>query len=160
MTERFGNDLEFQYFLLLAERILMIQRQQSLWLLLSAVASFLSFKFPFYTGNIVENNLSRFEELDGGSNFFLLVVTGASVLIAAVTIFLYKDRKTQARLAMAGIIISVGLLALYFSQLKKFTAGNFALTSIFVLAILVGYIMALRGIWKDDRLVRSLDKLR
>ena len=138
----------------------MIQRQQSLWLLLSAVASFLSFRFPFYTGNILENNLSRFEELDGGSNFFLLVLTGASLLIAAVTIFMFKDRKTQARLAIAGIVISVGLVAVYFAQLKKFSAGNFALTSVFVLAILIGYIMALRGIWKDERLVKSLDKLR
>ena len=138
----------------------MIQRQQSLWLLLSAVASFLSFRFPFYTGNIVENNLSRFEELDGASNFFLLVLTGASLLIATVTIFMFKDRKTQARLTIAGIVISVGLLAVYFAQLKKFSAGNFALTSVFVLAILIGYIMALRGIWKDERLVKSLDKLR
>jgi hypothetical protein len=138
----------------------MIQRQQTLWLLLSAIASFLSFKFPFYTGNVVENNLSRFEELDGGSNFFLLVLTGASLLIAAVTIFMFKDRKTQARLAIAGIIISVALLVLYFTQLKKFSTGNFALTSVFVLAILIGYLMALRGIWKDDRLVKSLDKLR
>jgi len=138
----------------------MIQRQQSLWLLLSAVASFLSFKFPFYTGNIVESNLSRFEELDGASNLFLLVLTGASLLIAVVTIFMFKDRKTQARLAIAGIVISVGLLAVYFAQLKKFSAGNFALTSVFVLAILIGYIMALRGIWKDERLVKSLETLR
>jgi len=138
----------------------MIQRQQSLWLLLSAVASFLSFKFPFYLGNILENNMSRFEELNGGSNFYLLVLTGASVLISAITIFMFKDRKTQVKLTFGGIIISIALLALYFSQLKKFSAGNFALTSIFVLAILIGYIMALRGIWKDEKLVKSLDKLR
>ena len=138
----------------------MIQRQQSLWLLLSAVASFLSFKFPFYTGNILENNVSRFEELDGASNFFLLVLTGVSVLIAAVTIFMFKDRKTQSKLTFGGIIISIVLLVVYFSQIKKFTAGNFALTSVLVLAILVGYLMALRGIWKDEKLVKSLDKLR
>jgi predicted MFS family arabinose efflux permease len=138
----------------------MIQRQQSLWLLLAAVASFLSFKFPFYTGNILENNITRFEELEGGSNFFLLVLTGASVLISAITIFLYKDRKTQLKLAIGGILIAIILLILYFVQLKKFTNGNFALTAIFVLAILIGYIMAARGIWKDEKLVKSLDKLR
>ena len=138
----------------------MIQRQQSLWLLLSAVASFLSFKFPFYTGNILENNVSRFEELNGASNFFLLVLTGFSVLVAAVTIFMFKDRKTQSKLTFGGIVISIVLLVLYFSQLKKFSAGNFALTSVLVLAILVGYLMALRGIWKDEKLVKSLDKLR
>ena len=138
----------------------MIQRQQSLWLLLSAVASFLSFKFPFYTGNILENNVSRFEELNGGSNFFLLVLTGASVLVAAIAIFMFKDRKTQLKLVFGGIIITVALMVVYISQLKKFSAGNFALTSVFVLAILIGYIMALRGIWKDEKLVKSLDKLR
>ena len=138
----------------------MIQRQQSLWLLLAAVASFLSFKFPFYAGNILENNMSRFEELEGGSSLFLMVLTGASVLIPSITIFLYKDRKTQFKLAIGGILIAVILLILYFSELKKFTNGNFALTAIFVFAILFGYIMAARGIWKDEKLVKSLDKLR
>lgn len=138
----------------------MIQRQQSLWLLLAAISSFLSFRFPFYTGNIIENNIARFEELEGGSNFFLLLLTGASVLIAGITIFLFKDRKTQFKLSIGGILIAVILLILYFSQLKKFSNGNFALTAIFALFILVGYIMAARGIWKDEKLVKSLDKLR
>ena len=138
----------------------MIQRQQTLWLLLAAAASFLSFKFPFYTGNILENNTSRFEELDGGSNFFLLALTGLSVLIAAIAIFMFKDRKTQLKLTIGGIIITAILLILYFTQLKKFSNGNFALTAIIVFAILIGYIMAARGIWKDEKLVKSLDKLR
>lgn len=138
----------------------MIQRQQTLWLLLAATASFLSFKFPFYTGNILENNTSRFEELDGGSNFFLLILTGLSVLIAAIAIFMFKDRKTQLKLTIGGIIITGVLLILYFTQLKKFSNGNFALTAIIVFAILIGYIMAARGIWKDEKLVKSLDKLR
>ena len=138
----------------------MIQRQQTLWLLLAASASFLSFKFPFYTGNVLENNTSRFAELDGGSNFFLLILTGLSLLIAAIAIFMFKDRKTQLKLAMGGIIITGILLILYFTQLKKFSNGNFALTAIIVFAILIGYIMAARGIWKDEKLVKSLDKLR
>ena len=138
----------------------MIQRQQSLWLLLAAVASFLSFKFPFYTGSILENNMSGFAELEGGSNFFLLIVTGLSILISVIAIFMYKDRKTQLKLAIGGIILSIILLILYFVEIKKFEKGNFALTAIFVLAILIGYIMAARGIWKDEKLVKSLDKLR
>lgn len=138
----------------------MIQRQQSLWLLLAAVTSFLSFKFPFYTGNIVENNLSRFEELEGGSNFFLLVLTGLSVLISLIAIFLYKDRKTQFKLTIGGILMAIVLLILYFTQIKKFSSGNFALTAVFAFAILIGYLMAARGIWKDEKLVKSLDKLR
>jgi len=104
--------------------------------------------------------MSRFEELDGGSNFFLLVLTGASILLSAISIFLYKDRKAQLKLAIGGILIAVILLILYFSGLKKFANGNFALTAIFAFAILIAYIMAAKGIWKDEKLVKSLDKLR
>ena len=73
---------------------------------------------------------------------------------------MYKDRKTQLKLAIGGIILSIIMLVLYFVEIKKFEKGNFALTAIFVLAILIGYIMAARGIWKDEKLVKSLDKLR
>ncbi|WP_276501192.1 DUF4293 family protein [Terrimonas pollutisoli] len=138
----------------------MIQRQQTLWLLLAAVSSFLSFKFSFYTGNILEDNISRFAELNGGSTFFLLILTGASLLISAIAIFLFKDRKTQVKLTITGTLIATALVVLYFLQVKKFTNGNFALTAIFVFAILIGYIMATRGILKDEKLVKSLDKLR
>ena len=138
----------------------MIQRQQSLWLLLAAVASIISFNFTFYNSNILENNTSGFAELEGGSNFFLLIVTGLSILISVIAIFMYKDRKTQLKLAIGGITLSIIMLVLYFVEIKKFEKGNFALTAIFVLAILIGYIMAARGIWKDEKLVKSLDKLR
>ena len=138
----------------------MIQRQQTLWLLLAAVSSFLSFTFPFYTGNILEDTISRFAELNGGSTFFLLILTGTSLLIAAIAIFLFKDRKTQIKLTITGSLIATALIVLYFLQVKKFTSGNFALTAVFVFAILIGYIMATRGIWKDQKLVKSLDKLR
>jgi predicted MFS family arabinose efflux permease len=138
----------------------MIQRQQTLWLLLAALASFFSFKFPFYTGTLVEDNTPRFAELDGASNFPLLILTGLSVLLAAIAIFLFKDRKTQLKLAIGGIIIGVVILILYLTELKKFTAGNFALTAVLTAAILIGYIMAARGIRKDEKLIKSLNKLR
>jgi Ca2+/Na+ antiporter len=139
----------------------MIQRQQTLWLLLAVAASILSFLFPFYSGNkIGDSNISTFDELTGGNNFFLLILTGASVLISGISIFLYKDRKAQLKLMIAGILISIVLLILYFIEIKKFQKGNFALTSVFVFFILIGYIMAAKGIWKDEKLVKSLDKLR
>jgi len=138
----------------------MIQRQQSLWLLLAAVASFLSFRFPFYTGNKLINNISTYDELDAGSHFLILILTGFSVLLAAITIFLFKDRKTQFKLSIGGIGLSVILLILYFTQIGKFENGHFSLTAVIVFAIAAGYIMATRGIWKDEKLVKSLDKLR
>ena len=139
----------------------MIQRQQTLWLLLVVAASILSFLFPFYSGNkIGDSNISTFDELTGGSSFFLLVLTGASVLISGISVFLYSDRKAQLKLMAGGILISIIMIILYFVGIKKFQTGNFALTSVFVFFILIGYVMAARGIWKDEKLVKSLDKLR
>jgi hypothetical protein len=138
----------------------MIQRQQSLWLLLSAICAFFSFQYPFYLGSKMENEMSVFAELEAGSNLFLLLLTGIALILAIVTIFLFKERKKQLKFAIAGIIISAILLILYLTQLKNFTNGHFALTSVFVLGILAGYILAARGIWKDEKLVKSLDKLR
>ena len=138
----------------------MIQRQQSLWLLLAAVASFFSFQYPFYTGNKIENNSTLFAELEAGSTMPLLLLTGLSILLALVTIFVYKNRKTQFRMAIGGVVLSALLLVLYFLEMQKFVNGNFALSCIGVVLILVGYLLAARGIYKDQKLVRSLDKLR
>lgn len=138
----------------------MIQRQQTLWLLLAAVCSFLSFQYPFYTGNILKNDMSVLEELDAASRLQLLLLTGLSVVIGAIAIFLFKDRKTQLKFAITGVVLSVILLILYFLEVKNFESGRFSLTCLLVIAIPLGYIMAARGIWKDQKLVKSLDKLR
>jgi drug/metabolite transporter (DMT)-like permease len=139
----------------------MIQRQQTLWLLLAVACSVLSFLYPVYTGQrLGDNNIPTMDELMAGSNFFLLVLTGASVLAGAIAIFLFKDRKTQVKLSLAGVVIAVILVILYFTEIKKFQAGRFALTSIYLAGILIGYIMATRGILKDEKLVKSLNKLR
>ena len=139
----------------------MIQRQQTLWLLLATICSVLTFLYPFYTGQrLGDNNIPIMDELMAGSNFFLLVLTGASVLAGTIAIFLFKDRKTQVKLSIAGVIIAVVLIILYIAEVKKFQSGRFALTSIYVAGILIGFVMATRGILKDEKLVKSLNKLR
>lgn len=139
----------------------MIQRQQTLWLLLAVICSVLSFLYPVYTGQrLGDNNIVIMDEVMAGSNFFLLVLTGASVLAGAIAIFLFKDRKTQVKLSLAGVVIAVILIILYFTEIRKFQSGRFALTSIYMAGIVIGYIMATRGILKDEKLVKSLNKLR
>ena len=138
----------------------MIQRQQSLWLLLACLASVLSFSNPFYVDNREEAAMLTYAELNGASNFWLLIMTGISVLLSGITIFLFKDRKAQLKLTIGGVVLAVLLFVVYVAEVSKFKDGSFALSAIFVLAILVGYIMAVRGIWKDEKLVKSLDKLR
>ena len=138
----------------------MIQRQQTLWLFLSTICAFLSYKLPFFSGTKEGvKNLTEKAILDGGSNFFLLILTGLSLVLSLIIIFMYKDRKLQLKLCIAGIIISIVLLVIYFNEIRKLS-GSISLSAVFVFAMLAGYVMAARGIWKDEKLVKSLDKLR
>ena len=139
----------------------MIQRQQSLWLLLAATCSVLSFFFPFFGG--AEQNATgtsgMMSTLNAGSSFFLIILTGASVLLSLVTIFLYKDRKLQFRLALTGLVISVLIVILFFSEIKMLP-GVIALSSVFVFLVPDFYFLAIRGIRKDEKLIKSMDRLR
>jgi hypothetical protein len=136
----------------------MIQRQQTLWLLLATVCAFLSYQFPFYTGTNIEPPNQQVD-IDGATSLFLLVFTGASMILSLVTIFLFKDRKLQIRLCLIGIAVSILILLFYWLEIKN-VKGTISLTALFALAIPVSYFMAFRGIRADQKLVKSLDKLR
>jgi hypothetical protein len=136
----------------------MIQRQQTLWLILAGVCAFLSFQMPFFTGNKIDNPAEKVI-VDGASNLFLIIFTGASLVLALVTIFLFKDRKLQSRLCLIGVALSFLVLLFYYLEIKNLT-GTLALSSILVFVIPIGFFMAFRGIRADQKLVKSLDKLR
>lgn len=139
----------------------MIQRQQTLWLLLSTIAGILTFKFPFATGEkLVKSGLREVAELNAGNNFLILILTIGSIGIAAFTIFLYKDRKLQIKLCLLGFLVSIATLVLYFMGMKNMLTSTPALWAILPVAIIAGFYMAFRNIRKDEKLVKSLDKLR
>ncbi len=138
----------------------MIQRQQTLWLLLAALAALLSFMFPFATGKILENGKLDDMSLKAGSNFLLLIFTGASLILSLIIIFLYKDRKLQIKLSLLGLLIAVVIVVLYIGQLNKLSNSTLALFCILPFAAVAGYFMAFRNIRKDEKLIKSLDKLR
>ena len=136
----------------------MIQRIQSLWLLVATAAGLLSIKFPFYTGSLVVNN--AYLRLTAAENIPILVLTVISVLISFVTIFLFKNRKRQTSLTILNIFVSIIIIVLYFLQLKNFSTGSFSLACILVFVMPVALIMALIGIRRDEKVIRSLDRLR
>ncbi len=140
----------------------MIQRQQTLWLLLATIAGVLSFMFPFAVGEKIVVNTTMKERVDfvAGEDFFILILTIAAIGIAAVTIFLFKDRKLQIKLCLLGLLVSIGILILYILGMNKLLASTPALWSILPVAIIISYFMAFRNIRKDEKLVKSLDKLR
>jgi len=140
----------------------MIQRQQSLWLLLATAAAVLTFMFPFATGEeiVQKTAMKQTTEIIAGNNFFTLILTIASIGLSTVTIFMFKDRKLQMKLCLLGLLVSVLTLVLYFMGMKKLISSTPALWAILPVGVIVGYFMAFRNIRKDEKLVKSLDKLR
>ncbi|MBL7722873.1 MAG: DUF4293 domain-containing protein [Chitinophagaceae bacterium] len=138
----------------------MIQRQQTLWLLLTTMAAIFSFMFPFVVGDEIQQNSSVRTVVDAGSTFFLLILTGGSLILSTIIIFLFKNRKQQMWLCVLGVLISGLLIFLYIMQMNKLIKPVPALTAVLPVIMLIGYFMAFRGIRKDEKLVKSLDKLR
>jgi len=144
----------------------MIQRQQTLWLLLSGISALLSFMFPFVTGKGLttgpngEIGIEVDRSINASSNFLILIVTGAILILAFAAIFLYTNRRLQANLCIPGIILSLGLIVLYVMQMNKLTKSTLALFCILPFLALIGFILAYRNIRKDEKLVKSLHKLR
>lgn len=138
----------------------MIQRLQSLWLLFAAGFDAVTFRFPFYTGDWTRDTIYQIIDLNASTTIWFTILTVLSAALAVVTIFLYKNRKLQLRFTYIGIFITAVLLTLYFIEISHFNTGTIALWAVFYVAILVCYILAARCILKDEKLIRSMDRLR
>ncbi|HEY2349725.1 MAG TPA: DUF4293 domain-containing protein [Puia sp.] len=141
----------------------MLQRIQSIWLLLAAICAVLTIKFSFYSGNIeIPGQPVSFQYLTATFNIWILIVTIVITCIAAIDIFLYKNRKLQGRLAILGILFSFLNIFLYLKAIHRFVEnqGSHTISSVFVFVIPILFFLAWRGIYRDQKLVKSLDRLR
>jgi hypothetical protein len=90
------------------------------------------------------------------------------ILISALsifTIFLFKNRKVQLLMAMAVILAASGfIIALLYYAISYINSFRLTIIPGFKMAIpvlnLIFSILAYRGILKDDRLIKSYDRLR
>ena len=136
----------------------MIQRIQTLWLLLASICAFASIKLPFYYGSLeVPGPTITITPYD---NFMLLVFVIATALMGLVTIFLFSNRSLQIKMCIVGLVLSLANLMHYFLYMKNFKTGGLSLYSILSFLVPVFFILAIRSIYKDQKLLKSLDRLR
>ena len=137
----------------------MIQRIQSIWLLLAAVCAFLTLKFSTYVGTNKDLIPSSF--LNGTATLPLIFVTLATGIVALVTIFLYKNRKQQWWFTLLAGILEVGLIFLYYREIQTYVGkGTFSITAILHGAVILFLILAARGISSDEKLIKDSNRLR
>jgi hypothetical protein len=136
----------------------MIQRVQTLWLLLAAAAILLTLKTSFYSGTLLADN--SFHSVMGMDNFGLMILTVALAAALFVNIFLFKHRMLQFRICIFALLAELLIIFLYFSQIKNYSKGNFDLWCALHLFILLFIFLAARGIYKDEKLIKDSNRLR
>ena len=141
----------------------MIQRIQTLWLLIVAIAAFATYTLTLYIGKIADNSAKVFQLAD---DFFLVIIIIALGILAIICLFLFKNRKLQFKLSVFGVIFSIGFLFLEYARVESFKkdnliqSGSYQVGALLPLVMVIFFFMAARGIYKDERLVKSMDRLR
>lgn len=151
----------------------MIQRIQSLYLLITAVLSGL-----FLTGNILYTSGMAGNEISmtfngiynasGSITHGIIPFTAISLLIpllSLITILFFRKRTIQIKMTLVLLCLEVLLIiagAIYCFAFLKYPGGNIipGYRSIIPLVTIVLTFLALRGIKKDEDLVKSYDRLR
>lgn len=143
----------------------MIQRIQSIFLLLAAAALLGLFGLPFASTAEPVTASALFAD----QTYNILDHTALSVLfilaavICLLSIFLFNNRKLQMRLSIAAIVGAIAGLAfagVLFTQDSAGDSAQFGLGfGLPVVAIILTF-LAYRSIKKDETLVKSMDRLR
>ena len=141
----------------------MIQRIQSLWLLLAGIAGLLTYELPIWIGTLQDGGIKSFV---GTENLLFFAATIATCLLGFITIFLYKNRKTQKSLASVGLLLSIMLIGLEiwivgnYKTSQNFMESSWKFGAIMPILMMIFFFMAIQGIRRDEKLIKSLDRLR
>lgn len=112
----------------------MIQRIQTIWLLLASAAAFATLYFAFYYITAPEVKTFNAKE-----SIFVLVLNVAVAILSLVNIFLFGNRKLQLRFTIVALIVSVLSIVLCFLSVKSSISGGLALTAVvyFIIPVLL-----------------------
>ena len=164
----------------------MIQRIQSIYLLVVLILSMVTLLSPvmelasadaYYELSVrgLERSTAASALIAGGEEelagvvehaWMLTLISAIIPLITLITIWLYKHRQLQIRLTVFNSLLMLGYYGMYAFYLYYFKEKYAAdavhplLPAVFPLVCIVLNVLAIRGIAKDDALVKSYERLR
>jgi len=145
----------------------MIQRIQSLFLLFSGASFWALFGLSFASSDKTTAQFLSDQTYNIQDHNILLVLTIAGGLLALVSIFLFKNRPLQIRLSYLTLILAIILpmvvVFLFYDEATKNAMDvviNDQLGIYLPIVGIIGAILAIRFIKKDEKVVKSMDRLR
>jgi len=155
----------------------MLQRIQSIYLLLASLAIYALFLFPF-VHNVYVNGKPLTISVTGvyldvsgqqvHSQFFM-ALTAATVIIGLIPLiimFLYKNRKQQIALCYSAMLVIFGFSFWMAQEVKGIMGGieidthNWGIGLLLSSVSILFLVFALKAIQRDEKLVKSADRLR
>ena len=145
----------------------MIQRIQSIFLLMSGISFLSLFGVPFATSSVAIPNLLSDMVYNIQDNIILMILCVLGGLVSIVAIFLYNNREFQIKLSylatvFAILLPAVAILLIYNEGTITTQADKIQDKFGIYLPIvsLIFSVLATRFINKDESTVRSMDRLR
>ena len=152
----------------------MIQRIQTVYLVLLVISLGLAFVFPFSTfpfqdGSLTLGAFGASAEVPNVSIWFpYYVVLGLSMGIGVITISQFKNRKKQLQLGKVNYLITLIALVFIFVDSDRIADGlglsetsiSYGIGMFSPVVALVFQFLANRGIKADEKLIKSMDRLR
>lgn len=138
----------------------MIQRIQSVYLLLVSIACIAYIFIPF---GEIKNSNGTLEPWAIKQVTPIMITDIIIALIAFASIFLYNNRKNQMKAVLVNIILSVMLIGFFlFGLTQHIGISNyvFKVGAILPVFILLFNMLAYGSIKHDEALVKSMDRLR
>jgi len=141
----------------------MIQRIQTLHLLFVLIFTLIALFFPpfllYPDGGAVEYHFADLHHM----NLLVWAIFGLSL----VAIFLFKNRKMQMKLLRMASLFTLGWIVWFAaellminSSLEPGTSLDPELSALLPVLTLFALLLAVRGVRRDEELVRSADRLR
>ena len=150
----------------------MVQRKQTLFMLVAVVLSVLCLCLPigtFYAEGMrmgTEYNLWIYT-MQGARDFSvcpLFIILLLSSVLGIYSIFTFHNRIFQARLCVFNMLLLIGWYIVFgvFSQVLGGGNITFELefASVAPMFAIVMYFMSYKAIWSDEKLVRAADRIR
>ncbi|MEY4877531.1 MAG: hypothetical protein RL708_2681 [Bacteroidota bacterium] len=145
----------------------MIQRIQTVYLLLASICLALIYFFSLWSCKINVEGNEVVIALKANIFLPLLLTLAISFALVILSIFYFKNRKKQIWFCLLSILGVICFLALCYylitaiiADKKDVVSSAYSLAVLLPFAALIFITLAIWNIRKDERLIKSLDRLR
>lgn len=145
---------------------MVLQRIQSVWLLVAAVCTLLFCFLPVASLSMTALDATSDSAtlIQLSDNWALLAVGIVTALLVIVNIFSFKDTRKQKRMTIIGIILMAVLGCCAAFMVYHVSSINAEIewlgSMLLLLGAIIFSILAYRGIVHDEKLLRAADRLR